>query len=79
MNKNDEITIELAKNKADEFVAKKEIEKAKRDFIENLQKNFGDEIKATNNMYYTHPIKIKKPFRYKIYRFIDKMKKIFGF
>ena len=49
MNKNDELTVELAKNKADEYVIKKELEIAKRDFINLLQNNFSEEIKTTNN------------------------------
>lgn len=51
MNKNDELAVELAKNKADEFVVKKELEIAKRDFINSLQNDFGEEIKTTNNSY----------------------------
>ena len=55
MNKNDELAVELAKNKADEFVVKKELEIAKRDFINSLQNDFGEEIKTTNNSYYIKP------------------------
>ena len=40
--------MELAKNKADEFVVKKELELAKRDFINSLQTDFGEEINTTN-------------------------------
>ena len=79
MNKNDELTVELAKNKADEFVVKKELEIAKRDFINSLQNSFGEEIKTTNNSYYIKPVRIKKPFRYKVRDFFNNISKVFGF
>lgn len=79
MNKNDELAVELAKNKADEFVVKKELEIAKRDFINSLQNDFGEEIKTTNNSYYLKPIRIKKPFRYKVRDFFNNISKVFGF
>ncbi len=79
MNKNDELAVELAKNKADEFVVKKELEIAKRDFINSLQNGFGEEIKTTNNSYYIKPIRIKKPFRYKVRDFFNNISKVFGF
>ena len=79
MNKNDELTVELAKNKADEYVIKKELEIAKRDFINLLQNNFSEEIKTTNNSYYMKPIRIKKQFRYKVRDFFNKISKVFGF
>lgn len=79
MNKNDELTIELAKNKADEFVVKKELEIAKRDFINSLQNGFGEELKTTNNSYYIKPIRIKKPFKYKVRDFFNNISKVFGF
>ena len=79
MNKNDELAVELAKNKADEFVVKKELEIAKRDFINSLQNGFGEEIKTTSNSYYLKPIRIKKPFRYKVRDFFNNISKVFGF
>ena len=79
MNKNDALTVELAKNKADEFVVKKELEIAKRDFINSLQNDFGEEIKTTNNSYYIKPVRIKKPFRYKVRDFFNNISKVFGF
>ena len=79
MNKNDELAVELAKNKADEFVVKKELEIAKRDFINSLQNGFGEEIQSTNNSYYIKPIRIKKPFRYKVRDFFNNISKVFGF
>ena len=79
MNKNDALTVELAKNKADEFVVKKELESAKRDFINSLQNDFGEEIKTTNNSYYIKPIRIKKPFKYKVRDFFNNISKVFGF
>ena len=79
MNKNDELAVELAKNKADEFVVKKELEIAKRDFINSLQNSFGEEIKTTNNSYYIKPVRIKKPFRYKVRDFFNNISKVFGF
>ena len=79
MNKNDALTVELAKNKADELVVKKELEIAKRDFINSLQNSFGEEIKTTNNSYYIKPVRIKKPFRYKVRDFFNNISKVFGF
>ena len=79
MNKNDALTVELAKNKADELVVKKELEIAKRDFINSLQNDFGEEIKTTNNSYYIKPVRIKKPFRYKVRDFFNNISKVFGF
>ena len=79
MNKNDALTVELAKNKADELVVKKELEIAKRDFINSLQNDCGKEIKTTNNSYYIKPIRIKKPFRYKVRDFFNNISKVFGF
>ncbi len=79
MNKNDALTVELAKNKADEFVVKKELEIAKRDFINSLQNSFGEEIKTTNNSYYIKPVRIKKPFKYKVRDFFNNISKVFGF
>ena len=79
MNKNDALTVELAKNKADELVVKKELEIAKRDFINSLQNGFGEEIKTTDNSYYLKPIRIKKPFRYKVRDFFNNISKVFGF
>ena len=79
MNKNDALTVELAKNKADELVVKKELEIAKRDFINSLQNGFGEEIKITNNSYYIKPIRIKKPFKYKVRDFFSNISKVFGF
>ena len=79
MNKNDELAVELAKNKADEFVVKKELEIAKRDFINSLQNSFGEEIKTTNNSYYIKPVRIKKPFKYKVRDFFNNISKVFGF
>ena len=79
MNKNDALTVELAKNKADEYVIKKELEIAKRDFINLLQNDFSEEIKTTNNSYYMKPIRIKKQFRYKVRDFFSNISKVFGF
>ena len=79
MNKNDALTVELAKNKADEFVVKKELEIAKRDFINSLQNSFGEEIKTTNNSYYIKPVRIKKTFRYIVRDFFNNISKVFGF
>ena len=62
-----------------EYVIKKELEIAKRDFINLLQNNFSEEIKTTNNSYYLKPIRIKKPFRYKVRDFFNNISKVFGF
>lgn len=79
MNKDDKLTIELAKNKADEFVIKKELEIEKQKFISSLENGLLEEIKHTDNTYYTKPIKFKKPFSGKIKKFFNNISKVFGF
>ena len=36
-------------------------------------------IKITNNSYYIKPIRIKKPFKYKVRDFFSNISKVFGF
>ena len=70
-----EITLEIAKNKADEFVIKKELDLAKQQFINDLKNGLGEEIK-TNFKDLNKPIKLKKPFRLK--EFFKRISRVLG-
>ena len=72
-----EITLEIAKNKADEFVIKKELDLAKQQFINDLKNGLGEEIK-TNFKDLNKPIKLKKPFRLKVKEFFKRISKVLG-
>ena len=72
-----EITLEIAKNKADEFVIKKELDLAKQKFINDLKNGLGEEIK-TNFKDLNKPIKLKKPFRLKVKEFFKRISKVLG-
>ena len=78
MNKDDELTIELAKNKADEYIIKKELEKEKQSFISSLQNGIGNEILNSDNAYYNKPISIKKPFKVKVKEFFNNIGRVLG-
>lgn len=73
MRTNNEIAIEIAKNKTDEMLVKKELDTAKESFIKKLENGLGEEIKTCGNTYYTKPIKIKKSFIQKIKEFFNKL------
>jgi hypothetical protein len=77
MKTDKEITIELAKNKADEFLIKKELDIAKQQFINELKNGLGEEIK-TNTKDLNKPIKLKKPFKLKIKDFFRRISKVLG-
>lgn len=77
MKTDKEITIELAKNKADEFLIKKELDIAKQQFINELKNGLGEEIK-TNIKDLNKPIKLKKPFKLKIKDFFRRISKVLG-
>ena len=77
MKTDKEITIELAKNKADEFLIKKELDIAKQQFINDLKNGLGEEIK-TNTKDLNKPIKLKKPFKLKIKDFFRRISKVLG-
>ena len=70
-----EITLEIAKNKADEFVIKKELDLAKQQFINDLKNGLGEEIK-TNFKDLNKPIKLKKPFRLKVKEFFKRISRV---
>lgn len=72
-----EITLEIAKNKADEFVIKKELDLAKQQFINDLKNGLGEEIK-TNFKDLNKPIKLKKPFRLKVKEFFKRISRVLG-
>lgn len=72
-----EITLEIAKNKADEFVIEKELDLAKQQFINDLKNGLGEEIK-TNFKDLNKPIKLKKPFRLKVKEFFKRISRVLG-
>ena len=77
MTEEKELTIELAKNKADELIIKKELDSAKQQLINDLINGLGEEIKANSNEI-NKPIKIKKPFSFKIKKFFNRINKVLG-
>lgn len=72
-----EITLELAKNEADKYIIKKELDLAKKKLISDLQNGLGDEMK-TDFKEFNKPIKIKKPFGSKIREFFNRISKVLG-
>lgn len=77
MNLDKELTLELAKNKADEFVIKKELDFAKQELINDLNNGLGEELK-TNFKELNKPIKLRKPFRLKVKEFFNRISKVLG-
>ncbi len=70
-----EITMELAKNKADEIIVRQELDSAKQQFINELNNGLGEELRmGTINK----PIKIKKPFKLKVKEFFNRISKTLG-
>lgn len=78
MNLDKQLTIELAKNKADEFVIKKELELAKQQFIDELDDSLGEEIRRQVLAEMNKPIKYKKPFKLKLKEFFNRINKVLG-
>lgn len=74
-----ELKIELAKNRADEFLIKKELDDSKRDFIKSLNNGLGKEIRSFDISSYNVKQKIKTPFGKRTKMFFGKIKKIIGF
>jgi hypothetical protein len=77
MNLDKELTLELAKNKADEFVIKKELDLAKQQLINDLKNGLGDEMK-TDFKDLNKPIKLRKPFKLKVKEFFNRISKVLG-
>lgn len=73
---NQELSIEIAKNKADEYVIKKELDKAKNDFINFMENKGLDEINTLNIKEYNKPIKYHKSFKLKLKDFLNKLTKV---
>lgn len=73
-----EISSELAKNRADNIVAKQELEKEKLDFINKIQNGIGEEIKNLNQFSYNQKTKIKISFWQRTKNFFNKLLKILG-
>lgn len=78
MDIKDELKIELAKNEADKFIIKKELEREKNKFIEELKNGVGNEIIEFRNIN-NAPIKIKKPFYFKLSKIWNNIKKVMGY
>lgn len=72
-----EIALELAKNKADEFVVKKELNTAKTQFINELKNGLGEEIKSKCNEV-NKPIKIKKSLGFRLKNFFRRIITVLG-
>ena len=66
-----ELSIELAKNKAEEYIIKKELEDNKKKLIEEIKNGMGEEI--MNFQQINKPIKIKKPLSFKIKEFFKRI------
>jgi hypothetical protein len=77
MNLDKELTIELAKNKADEIIIKKELDLAKQQLINDLNNGLGQELK-TNFKELNKPIRLRKPFKLKIKEFLNRISKVLG-
>ena len=74
---NNKIAIELAKNRADEIIIAQELDKAKNDFIEQIKlSGIKDEIKVKDDL--NKPIKIKRPWWFKIKQFFERISEIIG-
>lgn len=73
MIKNDELTKELAKNKADEYVIKMELERSKKNFINDLENGIGKEIKEFDFYSGNLPINYHKSFKLRIKEFFRKL------
>ena len=73
-----ELVKELAKNKADEIIAKQELDSAKNKFIEEVNNGFDKEIIKMNLNELNKPIKIKRPFGYKVKQFFKRINKVIG-
>lgn len=76
MRKDDELTIELAKNKADEIIARQELDNAKDRFIEEINNGLGEEIRNCDISSITVPIKIHKPLKLRITEFFNRLSKV---
>lgn len=77
MNKTDELSIEIAKQKAEEMVITKELDVSKKHFIEYVKENLNDinEMEISN---YNKPIHYHKPFKLKVKEFFNKISKVLG-
>ena len=75
MNLDKELTLEIAKNKADEIIVMKELDLAKKQLIDDLNGGLGEELKKGS---LNKPIKIKKPFFSKIREFFQRINRTLG-
>lgn len=72
----DELTLELAKNKADEYVIKRELESSKQQFIDELDDGLGEEIRREILAEMNKPIRYKKPFKLRMRQFFNRIRKV---
>ena len=73
---NQELSMEIAKKQAEEYVIKKELDKVKNDFINFMENKGFDEINTLNIKDYNKPIKCHKPFKLKLKDFLNKLTKV---
>lgn len=79
MTEENELMLELAKNKADKLIVQKELEREKNNFINEIMSGIGNEMKDIQNINsFNTPIKIKVPFKVKLHKFKIKLMKILG-
>lgn len=77
-NYKQEMEREINENKQDAVIAEVELQNEKYNFIEEIKNGLGEEIRKYN-IYQTHPIRYKKPFKMRFKSFIGKIKYvIFG-
>lgn len=72
----DELVIELSKNKADEYIVKVELENAKKKYINYIENDFNKEFREDNLSEINKPIKYKKPFSLKMKDFFNRLSEI---
>ena len=77
MDSRKEIEIEIAKNRADEIVSRRELDAEKKKMIDKMLNGMGDEIRKTSGDI-PKPVKIRKPFTVRLWEFFNKINRIFG-
>ena len=71
-----EIATELAKNRADEIIVKKELDLVKQRLIDEINNGLGNEMKTS--IIDNKPIRYRKPFGLKIKEFFKRISKTLG-
>lgn len=70
-----ELMKEIEKNRIEEIVAKEELEKAKNDFINEINNGMGQEIREKCH---EKPLKVKKPLFTRIKQVIKRITDVIG-